>query len=321
MAGPIVVSLDTSPLSERALPIAVAIAREGGYPLHLVSVNEPPQLSPGGSAIGVGTLEGIYEPLWSVEKGEGQQAYLDRVAGEIREAEGIAVQAVVVDGLASDALVAHAREAGASLLVMATHGRGGLSRAWLGSTTDQVLRHSTTPMVVVRGPEEDEEDAGAAPGRELPRSVMIPLDGSRLAEQVLGPVEALGRALGWEYHLVRVVPVPYVIGSPAMVHSLRVDEERLEAQTAEARNYLAEVEARLQESGGVVRTTRVVEGGGSALADAILDTARELEVELLALATHGRGGVKRMVLGSVADKLIRASDVPLLVVRPQEAGE
>lgn len=321
MTRPIIVPLDSSPLAERALPLAVAIARRGGTPLHLVTVNEPTQFPPEVGTGGTGTFDTSYDPVWVVPTGEARREYLDRMAGELRE-DGLAVETAMLEGMPSQALVEYAREHDPLLLVLATHGRGGLSRAWLGSTTDRLLRDGSAPMLVVRvSDDEAASDQTPLSSREaVPRRVLIPLDGSALAEQILGPALAVGRLVGWEYDLMRLVPVPYVVGSPVMVHSLKVDQERLEEARAEARAYMEDVRARLEADGHTVRT-RVVEGSGGALAEGILEAGAELDAELIALATHGHGGLKRLVLGSVADKLIRAAEVPLLVFRPEESEE
>lgn len=316
MTRPIVVPLDSSPLAEAALPLAVAIAGQGDLPLHLVAVNEPPQLVPGvGGSMEAGTFDGYHDPGWVPETGERQQEYLDRIAGDLRD-DGLSVEATVVDGLPATALREYAEEQDAALVVLATHGRGGLSRAWLGSTTDRLLRDMSVPMLIIRS-SEDENGQPRMAASTVPRRVLVPLDGSPLAEQILGQATALGARLGWGYELVRVVPVPFVIGSPAMVHSLKVDDEQLQKRRSEAEAYLERVRGKL-EAEGVSAETVVVEAGGGALAEAILDTAGDLEVDVIALATHGRGGLRRLVLGSVADKLIRAADVPLLVFRPEE---
>jgi nucleotide-binding universal stress UspA family protein len=199
------------------------------------------------------------------------------------------------------------------LVVMTTHGRGPLSRLWLGSVADAFLRRSPAPLFLIR-PREGAPDLAAGPG---PRHILIPLDGGPLAEQVLGPAVALGQPVGADYTLLRVLPPAVAVvfepaGTPMPV---LVDDPPLQERESQARAYLDQVANRLRAEGLGVRTQVAVD---QLVPGAILDAVPDNDIDLIALATHGRAGLPRLLLGSVADKVIRGAAVPVLAFRPAE---
>jgi nucleotide-binding universal stress UspA family protein len=141
--------------------------------------------------------------------------------------------------------------------------------------------------------------------------ILIPLDGSELAEQILGPAVKLGRLTDAELRLLRVV-------EPVVVPDAGYDGTLLDRLEAEARSYLARVEERLRRQSLRVQTRVIV---GCPAAAAILDVASAEGADLIALETHGRGGLGRLLLGSVADKLVRGATVPVLVHHPGSRKE
>lgn len=301
--GPIVVPLDGSELAQGVMPHAIAIARRTRAPLHLVTVHQP---TPAAARDG---FDPTYDPRWYAATAAGQRKYLEEIAGRL-SGEEFPVIVAVLDGPVVPALLGYAAvEQRAALLVMSTHGRGGLNRLWLGSTLDRILRETSLPILVIRAGVETE-------GEPSIRRMLIPLDGSELAEQVLPAAVALGTAFGCAFDLVRLVPLPYTIGSGLMAHSVRLDEEGLRNRLREAEDDLSEVSRRLREREGIEVSTHVLEAPGQGIPEAILEAAAAFRADTIALATHARGGVRRAVLGSIADKLIRSAELPLLVVRP-----
>jgi nucleotide-binding universal stress UspA family protein len=283
----ILVPLDGSPLSEKALPAAVSIARRANGSLRLVTVLVPKV---------EGWTQAIREP-------HDVKTVLDLVAHRVREAApGVTVDTDLLEGQIAETLAARAADVRADLIVATTHGRGALSRFWLGSVTDELLRRAPVPVLVVR----PGEDKGADVAAEIPvRRVLVPLDGSPGAEAALGPATALARLYGAGLELLHVVsPMPAIMpGNPATLAA-----EEVSRQAQQSLNRVAE---RLRQDGLAV-TTRVVIY--DRVAAAVLEQAGPDDV--IALATNARRGVARWVLGSVADKLVRASEVPVLVVGP-----
>lgn len=197
----------------------------------------------------------------------------------------------VRSGHAAQVIVQTARSREAGLIVMSTHGRGGLDRWLHGSVADQVLRETPQPVILV------------PPGYErpwpghFPLRILLTLDGSALAEAAIGPADDLAGALGAALMLVRVVEhSPPDAGGAGP----RITGRHFETKLSEAQKYLREVEHRLQTDGRLI-AVRITVGHP---ATAITTIARMLKVHLLVMATHGCSGLARVVLGSVATETL-----------------
>jgi nucleotide-binding universal stress UspA family protein len=299
--GPILVPLDGSDLGEQAVPVAAALARRTGAELHLVHVHVPLPAEP----ISVEGLPVIDEHMRSRRR-EHEQAYLD--GARARLASGASARIRVLDGAVAPALAAHARASNAQLLVLTTHGRGGLERAWLGSVADEMSRLSPVPILLVR------PEPGTAPAPF--RRILVPLDGSPLAEAILDHAIRIAR-LEPEAEIVLldvVQPIPSAILVPqSLLAPAPVKDEVARAQEAAVRKYLEGVAGRVRSAH--VRAQVRVDFAGN-VAAAILEAARAEGADLVALCTHGRSGLPRIALGSVADKIVRASVIPVLLFRP-----
>jgi nucleotide-binding universal stress UspA family protein len=281
----LLVPLDRSACAEHALPLAVSIAARAGARLDLVQVHELYAFADPASAWGP------YDPAQDRDWKEKERLYLAATANWVSALARVEATSEVLSGLVDEALLQRAGVGPADLIVLATHGRGRVSRFFLGSVADELLRHATVPLLIVRG-----RDAQPAMVPEtVLENVLIALDGSPLAEQVLSPALDLARLMDARCTLLRVV-------TPA--------------EAAQAEAYLDETAARLRTDWSKL-TTRVVVARDAA--EAILEQARERGHDLIALATHGRGGARRLLLGSVADKVIRGFSVPVLVYRPPTA--
>jgi len=298
----IVLPLDGSETSERAKGLAVAIARRAAARLVLVGAPEIYGLDMAWSA-GAGPDAGL--PMIPIdtlmqEVREATAAYL----GQQREAiaaQGVAVETAVVDEMPARAIAEVAGGRNAFLVVMATHGRGGLSRWALGSVADKVLQTSPAPVLLVR--------AGAGHLDPKLDHILVTLDGSALAEAVLPDVERLALALGSRVTLafVSLEARLAIETSPMLV----AQEREVERMTG----YLDRQAERLEAAG--IRAGGEVLAGPSA-AEALIERAGRGDVDLVALTTHGRGGLSRWVYGSVADRVIRGAGTPVLVRRSHE---
>jgi nucleotide-binding universal stress UspA family protein len=303
------VPLDGSSFGEQALPLAVSLARKAGATLRLAHVHTP-----------VVYVEGLVavDNMLDQRARDEEQAYLERVARRLEPVLQAPIAVHLLDGPIPDGLQEHAAAVKADLVVMTTHGRGPFSRFWLGSVADQLVRRSTVPLLLVRPPEEAEA-APSPNGATLFRHVLIPLDGSPLAEQVLEPAVSLGWLSDADFTLLRVVTPPSAYGyDPAAVVIAGGDAAVLEQMQSEAWTYLERIAGPLRARGLTVETRVLIDAQPPR---AILDLAGARNSDLVALATHGRGGLERLLLGSVADKLVRAAHVPVLVVRPQAKGK
>jgi nucleotide-binding universal stress UspA family protein len=302
MIRDILLPLDGSAFSEHALPGALDVARRMGARLHLVQVHEAPtaQVYPDGLP--------VYDERWNGALRAQAEEYLRSVAHRCMERAGVSPTTELLDGPVPAALATYAAEVGIDLIVMTTHGRGGISRAWVGSVADALVRRAAMPILLIR-PKPQEAEAAAA---LTAKHVLVPLDGSELAESILERALLLGRTLGARFTLLRIVlPVPFAAiphaGGPAF-------DEAGAAHTREhAHGYLERIAARLRADGVEVATDTAFH---TSPALGILDYAAMNAVDLIAMATHGRGGWSRVALGSVADKVMRGTLMPVLLYRP-----
>lgn len=199
-------------------------------------------------------------------------------------------------------LVHLASDLTADMIVLGTHARGAVGRALLGSVADYVVRHAEIPVLVCTAagrrawPE-------AGPGR-----LLVPLDGSALAEAALAEASALARQFGASLTLLRAIE-PATL---AVTGGSRLFDPTRQALAEEAQAYLTVVAQPLRDDGLAVDT---LVGVGAAEA-AVAEAAQDREIDLIVMATHGRGGVARLVLGSVALGTLRRSGAPVLLVRP-----
>jgi nucleotide-binding universal stress UspA family protein len=301
----IVVPLDGSELAEQAVPVASALARKAGVELRLTHVHVAVTADP----IYVEGLPVIDEHMASRGR-EHEQAYLEEASRRL--VAGVHAAVDLLDGRPAPALAAHARAVGAGLLVMTTHGRGGLERLWLGSVADELVRLSPVPLLLIR------PEPGPLPGPF--RRILVPLDGSPQAEAALEPASALaGLEPGAELVLLQVVlPAASAFWAPDAVLAAKLGSIDPTRQRETARRYLDAVARRLEAPGSNVRV-RVDEA--DRVASAVLGAARDEQADVIVMATHGRSGLARLALGSVADKILRAGRTPLFVTASRSTSD
>jgi len=292
----ILVPQDGSPAAASILPYVTHLARNLGARIVLLTVLVP--------------IPALGRPAETEGSAEAQ-ALIRRQAARCRDA-GVEATTLVVAGQPAAEIIRRARDGHADLIAMGTRGHSGLRRGLLGSVTDEVVRASPVPVLAL--------SPGAAErfgtGHHHPAGITVPLDGSELAEAALPHAEALAKALSLELHLLRVVP-PSAL-APYTEDGLPMDTTPIiEELEQEAAAYLEGVAQRLAQRG--VKSHRQVTRGAPALA--IADHLRATPDHLVAICTHGRSGVGRLLIGSVADYVIRSAGVPVLVVtRPQAAA-
>lgn len=298
----VLVPLDGSPLAEEALPVAVRLARGAGAALHLVLVQGP---APVAVPFGFGQTPVGDER----EIGERLRHYLVSTAEGLTAKYGLPVTWAVEHGEPAEEIAAIVRAQRVSLVVMTTHGRGGLSRLWLGSVADELLRRVTAPVLLLR-PGEHSFMAGS-------QRIVVGLDGSEQAERTLETAIALGAlAPQASFLLALVIEPPQTVVLP-MEAPLYAPPDWPEAQRSRATDYLTGLARRLGERGLEVSTCVRI---GPDVASQLADLARESRATVIALATRGARGVERLLLGSVTDKVIRIAEQPVLVVPPLATG-
>ena len=305
MYGSIVVPLDGSPFGNGALPVAITLASRCDAEVHLVHVREPVLFLEGTSA---------YEPHLTDDHQAKVRAHITTAAAHLSRESSLRVDAEFLAGQVVPTLRQYLEDGDHDLVVMMTHGRRGWNRAWLGSVADGLIRSAPVPLLLLRHDTEWLRDAV----EPLFRRVLIPLDGSAMAEEVLEHVLSLGTPDATEYVLLSVIAPHREIEpghSDAESATLRsYDEQQRDA----AHNYLNRVAGDLRSSGAIPKVSVEVYQHTS---QGILHAAAEYQVDMIALSTHGRGSLSRLMHGSVADKIIRGADVPVFVYRPALAGE
>lgn len=291
----VMVPLDGSAFAEAALPLGTLIARRSGSSLRLALVH-------GTFAAGSDEAAAAQVALQDHERD-----YLRATASRVDPGGALVPEVDLLAGTPGPALAAAVGALRVDLVVMATHGRGALSRAWLGSVADYLVRHLHVPMLLVRPGESPQIYAGTRLER-----VLVPLDTSSTSEEALGPALAVMDP-GATLTLVHVVEPVLGTAEPSLPFPMPMDPKLLGELRSLAQARLDRVAEGLR-ARGVTVVTRVLTGVGPAAV--LLDEAGSAPYDLIAMTTHGQGGLRRLLLGSVADKVVRAAPCPVLVVRP-----
>lgn len=314
----ILVPLDGSARAERALPIAARIAR--------ASTANPAPCIVLVRAVPIPVTYGItYESQhlrWRLLRDEAEEAqtYLDEIAHSAQVAD-LPIESVVEVGTPANVILDVADKHTVDLMVMMSHGRTGLARWVLGSVAEHVVHHARPPVLVMRGHDDVTGDITRADA-DHPLCFLVPLDGSPLAETALAPARALALSLAApgpaNIHLTLVV-APYEAVPTNMPDALIMDG---------AKAYLERVAQHLlaQSKDDQLTVTWSVVALGD-IAHGILAVAEAREnvegasacgrCDAIAMATHGSGGLARWALGSVTERVLHATKLPILIVRPQ----
>lgn len=297
----ILVPLDGSSLSEQVVPFAAALAKAAKGSVTLLHVVDVSALQDTGQ---------VWVEMPSVKQFVDEElararTYLETVQGRL-QADGVAAEIEVAIGTPTGVIGDAIENTKADLVAMSTHGRSGLARWVIGSVADKVIRESGKPLLLFR-PQE-----GAAAGAATIRNIIIPLDGSELAEQALPTAEALAKDLDGTVTVFRAVSTyTFAFAEPYPFGGAEATADILEAIEQEAEDYVAGKVGELSGRGVKATGKRVLGDPATQLVDLAHETADSLTV----MSTHGRSGVARTLLGSVADKVVRSSGRPVLLVR------
>jgi nucleotide-binding universal stress UspA family protein len=292
----ILVPVDASTFAERALPHALAVATAMRARVDLVMVHE---MGPLGKRITTLGSELMETQLREVEE-EYLETLAQRLAGILGQEPGVKL----LNGTAAAALSRFVSRQGTDLIVMSTHGRGGFNRAWLGSVADALVRRSRVPILLVKPADEATEHTAVSIDR-----VLVAVDGSEGGELAAAHAATLCAATGAECVVVRVVVPPVRLIASRIPDTAAMVREKLEAETQESERYLETLPRRIS----LPERTRTEVVTAADTAAAILRVAEAERSEVIVVGTRGHGGAARLILGSVADKVIRGSHVPVLI--------
>lgn len=291
----ILVPLDGSALAEYALPLAVAMASQSKGEIILVRV--PIYVTPYMGGEGAWVLPQLSPELLIREATD----YLTKIE-ESYARPGINWHIATPAGDEASAIVDIANQRQADLIVMSTHGYSGATRWLLGSITEKVLQKAHCPVLAIRN-------------NNPIQKIAVTVDGSALSEQAIEPAIKIADAFNASLTLLRCYE------PPLFSHSAMIDLEWresglasqfLEQQLNQLRDYMEGLVVRFQQAGRHLNS-QIVEGPAG---PTILEFATQNELDLLVMATHGRGGLQRWVYGSVTQKVLREAQSALLVVRP-----
>ena len=271
-----------------------------------------------------------YQTVTSYTTQEAAEDYLQKVKENLVGAEAETpleakqIQIRVVCDRSSKELAAIIKEEQADLIVMTTHGRSGLSLLLTGSVATRVIQHSSLPVILIKSDETQNVEKGhKQPVNISLDPILVALDGTREAEAVLEQAANLARQLGVKIHLFEVVS-NVLPGGEAGGFYYPPDYDQDKETTAlriQAQQHLEETQARLRERG--VESIVVVQTGQPIVPleynkepiTKIINYAREIKAQLVAMTTHGRGRVGQLVLGSTAEEVVRESQLPVMLMR------
>ncbi len=318
----ILVPLDGSPLAESALAVAVRVAQASDGSIVLVRViGVPTTYTPYIYGPDMAQSPSLAQDLLDTEQ-ENAEKYMAEIA-RLDILAGIKVEPIIIPGTAGTAILNTIYEENVDLIVMSSHGETGFKRLALGSVAQHVSRHSTVPVLVLKG---DGSTTSAFPDPASPsRSItaLVALDGSELAEASLEPAAYLVAALSAPTQgrlLLCIV---------ANKQASRDKHGTVEHMHDEARKYLIGIAERLQGS-EIVKLKLAIEWSiedSKDVADALIQAAESGKVlesshefngcDLIAIATHGRGGLQRWMAGSVTEDMLGKTTLPMLIVMPR----
>lgn len=298
----ILVPVDMSTFAEQALPHALAVATAARARVHLAIVHE---MRPLGERLATFGSELVEAQLREVE-----EDYLERLAQRLAGILGHEPRVKLLNGTAAAALSRFVSREGIDLIVMSTHGRSGFNRAWLGSVADALVRRSRVPILLVKPANEASEHTAVSIDR-----VLVAVDGSEGGEVAAAHAATLCAATGAECMVVRVVVPPVRVIASRISDTAAMVHEKIEAETHESERYLTELPGRVKLPG----STRTEVVTATDTAGAILRAAEADRSDIVVVGTRGHGGAARLILGSVADKVIRGSHLPVLICPSQRA--
>ena len=296
----ILVPIDGSELAEQAIGFAVTLAGPDG---RLVFVRVVPHAETIRSIWG-----GVVASESLVEELAADDAARDLERARSLVTTGIDVDAETVAGDPADQIIQSALRHGAEMIVMASHGRGAVGRWTFGSVADRVARQSLVPVMIVCPSVTD-----VASGKI--ERLVVPLDGSPLAAHALPFAITIARQIGAPMHLVEVInPVASLYPTAAMSGPVADElyEEAMDVQQETASSTLTSSAATARDS-GIVVSTQIEAGPTVPGIEAVLQPG-----DVIIITSHGRSGLRRWLLGSVAEKLIRNGKAPVILVPSAE---
>jgi nucleotide-binding universal stress UspA family protein len=304
-ASKILLATDGSPEAERATRMAVTLSNRLGSELHVVRVGDVPSAYTYSEA----EIFGREFQILRVHAEEYARERLDEEAEKVRAMGGEVAGSHAGAGSADAEIVRLAEELGVGLVILGSRGSGALRRAVMGSVSSSVVRHAHGSVLVVRGDRREEDD--------LPGRILLALDGSKEANAAVRAAVEISNATGSELHIVYAVNteprmpwMPYL--GPGTSDWW---EEALREIRRKSRAWVDQQAERIEAEGAKVADVHLAFGKPD---EVIVKLGEELEAGLIVTGSRGLGGMRRALMGSVSDSVVRHAHCPVLVVRVDE---
>lgn len=303
MFDTILVPLDGSQLADCVLPHVIAIASSFDAEITLLRILEKNH---------AGTSAQMFDLLnWQINKTR-SVLYLDKIQARL-ENSNIRVQTEVLEGLIAEGITEYAQNRGMKLIILSSHGRHGLTQWGISSVTQKTILSAQTSLLIVRA------DAGELSEAPMYRNILVPLDGSQRAENVLPIITQLANFHKSKLHLVQVIQTPEMARQmPPVREDIELSNRIVERNREEAERYLEQLKSRSYLEGIAIQTHLVASDNAAV---ALHQLAEQENIDLVALSAHGYSGNRQWPYGSMVNNFILYGKVSLLIVQDLPAKQ
>ena len=298
----ILVPLDGSQLADCVLPHVVAIARPFDSEITLLRMLEKTQ---------AGTSAQLFDLVnWQINKTRAT-LYLEKIKARFQR-EKTRIQTTVIEGLVADGITEYAHSHGIKLIVLSSHGRNGLTRWGISSITQKIIMSAQTSLLIVRA-HQDGIHSDELSERPLYRRILVPLDGSQRAENVLPIVTQLAQFHRSQIHLVQIIQTPEMARQmPPTREDVDLSNRIVSRNQEEAGRYLEQLKSRSFLEGLTIQTHLITSDN---TAVALHQLVEQENIDMVALSAHGYSGIHQWPYGSMVNNFVQYGKVPLLVVQ------
>ncbi|MBE3119645.1 MAG: universal stress protein [Candidatus Atribacteria bacterium] len=308
MFNPILVPLDGSQLAECVLPHIVAFARSFDAEITLLRILEKNQASAPAQ---------LFDLLnWQINKTKAA-LYLEKTKARFQES-GLRARTIVLEGLVAEGITEYAQNQGMKLIVLSSHGHNGLTQWGISSITQKIILSAPTSVLLIRA---HQHDIQADELSETPvyKRILVPLDGSQRAENVLPIITQLARFHKSQMHLVQVVQTPEMARQmPPAPEDIDLSNRVVARNREEAGHYLEQVKSRSYLEGIAVQTHLITSDNAAV---ALHQLGEQEHIDLVTLSAHGYSGNHQWPYGSMVNNFIMYGKVPLLIVQDLPAKQ
>jgi len=308
MFDPILVPLDGSQLAECVLPHVVAIARSFDAEITLLRMLEKNQS---------GASAQLFDLLnWQINKTRAAY-YLEEKKAHFQES-GLRARTTVLEGLVAEGITEYAQNQGMKLIVLSSHGRNGLTQWGISSITQKIILSAQTSLLIIRAHQYGVH-SGESSETPVYQRIMVPLDGSQRAENVIPIVTQLAQFHKSQIHLVQVVQTPEMARQlPPAREDIDLSNRVVVRNREEAGRYLEQVKSRSYLEGITVHTHLITSDNAAV---ALHQLEEQEHIDMVALSAHGYSGNHQWPYGSMVNNFIMYGKVPLLIVQDLPAKQ